>query len=47
MKNTSFIILLLTCLGTIAWAAPRSKTKAVKDPAVAAKDQVWAQGIEI
>jgi hypothetical protein len=38
MKTTSFLILCITCLGAIAWAAPRSKTKAVKDPSVAAKD---------
>ena len=38
MKTTSLVILCLTCAGTFAMAAPRSKTKAVKDLAVAAKD---------
>ena len=42
MKTTSFLILLLTCLGFIAWSAPRSKTKAVKDPNVATKDPDFA-----
>ncbi|MEK9634809.1 MAG: family 16 glycoside hydrolase, partial [Opitutae bacterium] len=42
MKTTSFLILLLTCLGFIAWTAPRSKTKAVKDLNVATKDPDFA-----
>ena len=42
MKTTSFLILLLTCLGFIAWSAPRSQTKAVKDPNVATKDPDFA-----
>ena len=33
---------MLTYLGTIARAAPRSKAKAVKDPSVAAKDPDFA-----
>ena len=36
MKTSSFLILFLTCLGTIAWAAPRAK--AITDPGEAAKD---------
>ena len=36
MKTTSILILCITCIGIISWAATRSK--ATKDPSVAAKD---------
>ena len=42
MKNTSLLILCLTCVGTFAMAAPRAKTNAVKDPSVAAQDPDFA-----
>lgn len=38
MKATSLYVLLLTCIGTFAQAAPRTKVAAFKDPAAAAKD---------
>ena len=40
MKTTSILILCLTSLGIISWAATR--TKATNDPSVAAKDPDFA-----